>query len=374
MRWNTTQLYQWQKTSDFHAWNTDGSERLRLDSTGRLGLGTSSPQQQLSVGANLHLYSGASNNTVTATATIRGTTNLILNAGADSDTYINFDRGRHVILNTGAATGNVGIGTTNPLANCVISDGANGVEIAPGVSSSTVSQITSYNRSSNAYSNFNFDAASTRFSISGSEKARIDSSGRLLVGTSTARQSRIGTNGFQTQLQLESDGTTTGIAVSRFNNASGSGYLSLQKARGTGAAPVIVVANDTTGRIMFSGWDGANFTNSAFIESEVDGTPGTDDMPGRLMFSTTADGGTVPTERLRITSAGVLQIADAGNITVGTTTGTKIGTATTQKLGFYNATPVVQPTAVADATDAATAISQLNALLAHMRTLGLIAT
>lgn len=37
-------------------------------------------------------------------------------------------------------------------------------------------------------------------------------------------------------------------------------------------------------------------------------------------------------------------IPDAVNISVGTTTGTKIGTATTQKLGFYNATPVVQPT------------------------------
>jgi hypothetical protein len=67
-------------------------------------------------------------------------------------------------------------------------------------------------------------------------------------------------------------------------------------------------------------------------------------MPGRLVFSTTADGAASPTERLRITSAGVLQVADAGNITVGTTTGTKIGTATTQKLGFWNKSPVVQPT------------------------------
>jgi hypothetical protein len=78
--------------------------------------------------------------------------------------------------------------------------------------------------------------------------------------------------------------------------------------------------------------------------------------------------------RLLVTSAGVLELADASNIQVGTTTGTKIGTATTQKLGFYNATPVVQPTAVADATDAATVITQLNALLAKLRTLGLIAT
>lgn len=61
------------------------------------------------------------------------------------------------------------------------------------------------------------------------------------------------------------------------------------------------------------------------------------------------------------------------NLVTDTTTGTKIGTATTQKLGFFNATPVVQPTAVADATDAASVITQLNALLSRMRDLGLIA-
>jgi hypothetical protein len=90
-------------------------------------------------------------------------------------------------------------------------------------------------------------------------------------------------------------------------------------------------------------------------------------------------------ERMRLTDGGLvgigttspgslLHLADAGHITVGTTTGTKIGTGTTQKIGFYNATPVVQPTAVADATDAASVITQLNALLTRMRNLGLIAT
>ena len=54
--------------------------------------------------------------------------------------------------------------------------------------------------------------------------------------------------------------------------------------------------------------------------------------------------------------------------------GFKIGTATTQGLGFWNATPSAQPTAVADATDAASVITQLNALLSRMRTIGLIAT
>ena len=66
--------------------------------------------------------------------------------------------------------------------------------------------------------------------------------------------------------------------------------------------------------------------------------------------------------------------ASTRNIVTDITTGTKIGTATDQKIGFFDKTPVVQPTAVADATDAATVITQLNALLSRMRDLGLIAT
>jgi hypothetical protein len=79
-------------------------------------------------------------------------------------------------------------------------------------------------------------------------------------------------------------------------------------------------------------------------------------------------------ERLRITVNDGIQVADTVNIATGTSTGTKIGTATAQKLAFYNSTPVVQPAAVANATDAASAITQLNAVLARLRTLGLIAT
>jgi len=55
-----------------------------------------------------------------------------------------------------------------------------------------------------------------------------------------------------------------------------------------------------------------------------------------------------------ITAANGITFADAKNIVFNTTTGTKIGTATGQKLGFWNATPVIQPTtAVTAATFAA---------------------
>lgn len=41
--------------------------------------------------------------------------------------------------------------------------------------------------------------------------------------------------------------------------------------------------------------------------------------------------------------------ADAANLAFGTTTGTKIGTSATQKIGFWNATPIVQPSGAAQA-------------------------
>lgn len=81
---------------------------------------------------------------------------------------------------------------------------------------------------------------------------------------------------------------------------------------------------------------------------------------------------------LSVAAAGHLTFPAATNIILDTVTGTKIGTATTEKLGFWNATPVVRPTAVADATGGVTvdteARAALNALLSRMRTIGLIAT
>lgn len=82
------------------------------------------------------------------------------------------------------------------------------------------------------------------------------------------------------------------------------------------------------------------------------------------------------TETLTVKSSGVgigannpgattLTLGDGINLVVGSTNGTKIGTATTQKIGFYNATPIVRPSAytqtysTADKTHAARTASAL---------------
>jgi hypothetical protein len=69
-----------------------------------------------------------------------------------------------------------------------------------------------------------------------------------------------------------------------------------------------VQVNNNLGQLLFAGADGTAFVSAARIDAQVDGTPGTNDMPGRLVFSTTADGASTPTERMRIDSAGQVGI------------------------------------------------------------------
>ena len=79
----------------------------------------------------------------------------------------------------------------------------------------------------------------------------------------------------------------------------------------------IVVSDDALGELYFLGANGSDFTAAASIIARVDGTPGaTNDMPGRLIFSTTADGSGSPTERMRINSNGDVGVgfaATSGN-------------------------------------------------------------
>jgi len=58
----------------------------------------------------------------------------------------------------------------------------------------------------------------------------------------------------------------------------------------------------------------------------------------------------------------------------GSDDGTCLGQAAASKIAFHGSTPVVQQSAIADATDAATAISQLNLVIAALETYGLLAS
>ena len=74
---------------------------------------------------------------------------------------------------------------------------------------------------------------------------------------------------------------------------------------GSPGGSTVLQNNDAVGTIRFHAGDGTDMASyCAAIQVHIDGTPGSNDVPGRITFSTTADGASSPTERLRITSDG----------------------------------------------------------------------
>lgn len=200
-----------------------------------------------------------------------------------------------------ASSGNVGIGTSSPTTLLSV----NGVA-SFGVGTSSLPSIAAFgDLDTGAW----FPAADT-FAVStgGSERLRVTSAGYLLIGTTGTRfvdVSVMGSGGGNViQTLQETTGVTGFGSISNGANSRGS-LFSLGKSRGTVVGSVTsVISGDVLGAISFNGADGTGLINGATIMAAVDGTPGTNDMPGRLIFSTTADGAATPTERMRITSMG----------------------------------------------------------------------
>ena len=151
-----------------------------------------------------------------------------------------------------------------------------------------------------------FPAADTvSFETGGSERSRIDSSGRVLIG-------HTGSLSEGTGFQVVNTSDNTAEFFAYVASTSGS-RLTLTKSRsGTKGTNTVVQSGDTLGEIHFRGADGTGYIRGATIAAVVDGTPGTNDMPGRLIFSTTADGANSQSERMRIDSNGAVHIKSAG--------------------------------------------------------------
>jgi hypothetical protein len=97
-----------------------------------------------------------------------------------------------------------------------------------------------------------------------------------------------------------------------FDGTANAPNVIVMKSRGTAASPVAVQSGDIMGTYQWSAFDGTNYINAVNIQATVDGTPGTNDMPSRMSFSTTPDGSASPVERMRITSSGRVQIPAGG--------------------------------------------------------------
>jgi hypothetical protein len=261
--------------------------------------------------ANTGLYSpGADQLAITTGGTGRLTIDASGNVNIDSNT-----------LYVDAANNRVGIGTTSPSTALQVigtgrfGDGTNG--IVSLASSGSSSYYDSLNNAATGWQTAVFRGTNITFATDASstpnERARIDSSGRLLVGTSTARTGFFNGAPVTPNLQLEGTGfNSSSIALVDNENGTTGGGVVIGRSRGTSLGSVTILqSGDSIGSVSYQAADGTDFVEAAKIEAAIDGTPGANDMPGRLVFSTTADGASSPTERMRITSAGNVGIGTA---------------------------------------------------------------
>ena len=156
-------------------------------------------------------------------------------------------------------------------------------------SSSNISYIgfTQYTSNTSVGGMFSYmggDGRSTgylTFNTNDTERLRIDSSGRALIGSPNGSTSQL--------LQIKGD---TGAANNGGTILLQNGVADSSAGNGTGL-----------GGIAFGGATGNQYCR---IEGFADGSGGTNDYPGRIVFSTTADAASSPTERMRIDSNGVI--------------------------------------------------------------------
>jgi len=215
-----------------------------------------------------------------------------------------------------SGSGNVGIGTTSPSFQLDLGGGTTNntrLRLQRGSDDTAQNALYGWNSITVQRTNVALSSAQTDFSIiqQGSDGSRtpfyISTGGNVFINNSSG----VTLNDLTNRLSVSST-TYNLFDISRFSdNAFGPNFYLVKSRNGSIGGNTIVANGDNLGNIAWLGANGTGFTDAASIKAEVDGTPGASDMPGRLVFSTTADGTTNNTERMRITSA--------GNVGIGTT-------------------------------------------------------
>ena len=261
-----------------------------------------STYSSISVGSATTTNNAAKSINIGLGASIAQHADNTLSFGTNGDERLRIDSGGRIGIGIVPA---VGEGAELSIKS---SDGQTNVGLIPNTNSES-SQLTFYNAtndSAQGYIKYDNSSNSLQFRVNLAERLRIDSSGRLLTGHTAAYGSGK-SQVFNTAQYL--------LDLSTWSADANGPTVDFYKSRNaTVGSATVVQSGDVVGRLRFLGNDGANSRTAAQITAEVDGTPGTNDMPGRLVFSTVPDGSTTVTERLRINQAGRVLIGHNASI------------------------------------------------------------
>lgn len=205
----------------------------------------------------------------------------------------------------------VNSGSTDVVAKFESTDAGASIDLVDSDATSKINQVGSaleINSDSG-----NADADSTlKFLVDNTTRATINSSGRLLVGTTGDPSNK---NTVTPTVVVDGSGVNGALQVNRHTTVGGGGaHLLLSATRGSSITGHTVLQNgDGIGTVEFLASDGDEFVSGASIKAAVDGTPGDNDMPTSLVFNTTADGASSPTQRVKITPNGALKATTTGS-------------------------------------------------------------
>lgn len=138
---------------------------------------------------------------------------------------------------------------------------------------------------------------------------------KLIIGTNASLTKTINASSYVSKMALDTDTSTDsgGIDITRHGSSDASyGVINMSRSRGTHASPTIVQSGDLIGSLTGLGYDGVDFEPAASIQMYSDGTPGSNDMPGRIDFKTVADGSRVLNQ--------VMRLGQNTDVMIGTTT------------------------------------------------------
>ena len=268
------------------------SEKMRIDNSGRLLLGTTSSRGNYGNNASGVDYKMQIEGTSATTSSLA----LVRNSNDANDGGIILGKTR-----SGSVGGNTVVQTGDDLGTLsfVGSDGTS-LQFGADIGAKVMTGVGNDDMPTSIFFKTNAGSTST------SERMRLTHDGKLLLRSSDSSASdRVG--GFESALQVEgTSATSASISICRNSAAENPPYLLFGKSRGTSIGSNTAIAeNDNLGIISFTGSDGSgSFGSFASIYGSVDGTPGNSDHPGRLTFYTTPDGSVSPQLRMTINNQG----------------------------------------------------------------------
>ena len=325
------------------AFEVDASEKMRITSSGNIGIGDSAPGDKLTVGTT-----SDSSTAVRIQTTTTGNGEVRFgDSGSATAGYIRYaHNGNHLIFardNTEAmrisSGGRVGIGTSSPAQPLDIV--TSGADAYIRQSNGTVTGFVGVNNNNSAFDIYTFSNHPTRFFTNNTERFRIGNDGKVYFGdfssaasagyidkatsgsyeldivasrsTTTNRDIRFFSRSNQESMRIDTSGRLL------FGTTSSSGNVRAvfegNAGGGTGGGDVIFARNASTpsdGQALgLLGFSDNTHTASAMIQCKREGgTWSSSSKPTMMQLHTCGDGTTNMSERIRITSLGDVRIKD----------------------------------------------------------------